>query len=133
MRNIIISLLSIFILASCGTYKPLYHVVINGNADGKVDVTFPDGKFAVDGATNLDFGYGNDSSFVKSANIIPMTLGQAKMSADKNIRKVADFAESYEVSATSTEGHYYLEVDALFREPISGTDIHMHKVLTNRE
>lgn len=145
MKKFLLLLLSISMLAACGTYKPLYHVDISGDADGQVAVTFPDGQFALHGDADLAFYYGNDSTLVSygapvsatGLEIAPLTLEQGYAHKDHRVRECANHARIYtndiKAAADSAGGTYYLVVDALFKEPVTGTEIHTHKVLTNRE
>lgn len=124
------------LLAACDPkeYKPLYNINVVGEADGQVDVVFPDGKFAVDGATNLSFTYGNDTTVVFS-KVGDFSVEQGIKSADKEVQRFANDVQGLDesISATSAGGTYYLVVDARYYDPITGTEIHTRKVLTNRE
>lgn len=120
-------------LAACSSYKPIYHITVTGDADGDVSVTFPDGKFFVNGTTDLEFAYGNDTTVVVTKKI-PLTLEQGFASANKDINEVAFYARQITegINATTAGGTYYLVIDALFKEPVTETEIHTHKILTNR-
>ncbi len=125
------------LLAACNNndYKPLYNISITGDADGQVDVSFPDGKFAIDGATNLVFSYGNADSTVIFSNQADFSVEQGIRSANKDVCRFANDVKALDdsISATSAGGTYELVIDARFYDPVTGTEIHTHKVLSNRE
>lgn len=148
MKHFLIMVLGFIMLTACGTYKPLYHANIVGDADGQVEVTFQDGRLAMDGTAGIDFYYGNDSTLVTltRANVAAVTLEEAFNHTDKKVREAAkaaqDMTNTFQVNVLETKamndttkagGTYYFTFDALFIEPVTGTQIHTHKVLTNRQ
>lgn len=137
MKKFLLLIAGIMLLAACNKtdYKPLYNISITGDADGQVDVSFPDGKFAIDGATNLAFSYGNADSTVTFSNQPDLTVEQGIKSADKNVCRFANDVKAIDdsISATSAGGTYRLVIDARFYDPVTGTEVHTHKVLSNRE
>lgn len=135
MKKFLLLIAGIMLLAACDEYKPLYDISITGDADGMVDVSFPDGYFAVDGATNLAFSYGNADSTVTFSNQPDFSVEQGIRSADKNVYRFSYSVKELDsaISVTSAGGTYRLVVDARFYDPITETEIHTHKVLSNRE
>lgn len=137
MKKFLFLIAGIMLLAACNNndYKPLYNISITGDADGQVDVSFPDGKFAIDGATNLAFSYGNVDSTVTFSNQADFSVEQGIRSANKDVCRFANDVKALDdsISATSAGGTYELVIDAKFYDPITGTEIHTHKVLSNRE
>ena len=135
MKKFLLFIAGIMLLAACDEYKPLYDISITGDADGMVDVSFPDGYFVVDGATNLSFNYGNADSTVTFSNLPDLTIEQGIRSADKKVCRFSKDVKNFDaaISATSAGGTYKLVIDARFYDPITETEIHTHKVLSNRE
>ena len=70
MKKLMFILASILTLTltSCGTQFGLaYSVAITGDGDGKFDVTFPQGSYAMDGTASLDLQLGDTIMFKDSA------------------------------------------------------------------
>lgn len=135
MKKFLLLIAGIMLLAACDEYKPLYDISITGDADGMVDVSFPDVYFVIDGTADLSFDYGNIDSTFTFSSLPDLTVEQGIKSADKNVRRFSNDVKAIDdsISATSAGGTYKLVIDARFYDPITETEIHTHKVLSNRE
>lgn len=105
-------------LTSCNdkNLNIIYDVTISGDADGEVEVSFPNGQLNLDGKTDLAFHYGNAVTY------------KPLLGAEAIVNKAAD-----DFSAAATSGSYYLHVKGYVTEPVSSLKIEIDKVLTNRD
>lgn len=124
--------LFIAILVAATSCKEQFHFVynatINGDADGGVNVSFPDGSIDLKGDADLKFHYGNDTT----AKVL---LGIDQIKADKKLSKAyvaaqSDFEKQFNAAAAS--GTYLLNVDAYCYEELTGLRVEFKKTLTNR-
>lgn len=122
-------------LVSCDGEKPefKYDVKIAGEADGQVDITFPGGTFATDGATNLIFTYGNaavDTAKVFTENQLCDTNDTKSLKA---LSSTNDWlANSFTVSTTSATGTYDVRLTGFVTEPLTGITVKIDKRFTNK-
>jgi hypothetical protein len=64
MKKILFACLAAMLMCSCGQQFGLaYGVSLSGVGDGKFDVTFPQGSFAMDGTAAIDFVIGDTIPF----------------------------------------------------------------------
>jgi len=125
---------AVVLLSSCKEKMGIsYSVSANGNADGVVDVTFPDGSFQSNGNAAISFKWDNDTTnVVSNANV--MTLEQAYASKDKEIVKAAGEIESFvnEFNATSATGNYYIHLQGYVMETLTGLKVSIDKEFSNK-
>jgi len=108
-------------------FKLTYDFTISGHANGEVAVAFPGGHVNLDGATELDFNYGN---------IDTTSLCTPKLS-NRQLREINSLASDEVFSkfsaSTKAGGKYYLLIDCVAKEELTGAEIRWKKVLTNEE
>ena len=114
-----------------------YHFNIAGDATGTVEVTMPGGNLSLSGETNLLFDWGSAPTFVlRDEAYTTFTTQELQSSTKKTFTKVGYTIENdYEnaFSATATTGTYYLHITGVVREKVTGVEVKIDKVLTNRE
>lgn len=114
----------------------IYDVTVTGDADGVVDVAFPNGTLVLNGDADVNFHYGSlaavDSTKVfGAAPEQTYALSEAVESEDAAIRTTANtLNEMFTVNAT--DGTYYVHFVGYVREPITGLQFNIDKELTNR-
>lgn len=127
--------LSMGMMTSCKTAKfgVSYAATVVGDADGKVDVTFPQGRFAMDGDAAVDFRVSNDTTVLAGK---VYTKEEALNSGDKKVidalYRCAAFANE-NFQTTDADGTYDLTINAFVRETLTGIGFEWEKHLTNRE
>ncbi len=129
-----------FSTVGCTNTGPLafdYHFTVAGDAEGTVDVTMPGGSLSLSGEANLLFDYGSAPVLVlRDKNYTPYTIDELRISHTKLLNEVGNTIENdYEkaFSATATTGTYYLHITGVVREKVTGVEVKIDKVLTNKE
>jgi len=110
----------------------VYSVTAVGDANGDVDITFPNGEFRSSGKAAIDFKWSNDTTTAFRANYL--TLEQAYATNDKEIVAAASeidaFLQSFD--ATAAKGDYYVHLKGYVKETLTGVTISVDKEFTNR-
>lgn len=132
---VLIAILSSLALTSCGTQFGLaYSVAITGDGDGKFDVTFPQGSYAMDGTASLDLQLGDTIMFNDSAAYVTKAEVLEKGNAKelKAMKAVNDsIAEKF--NATAAEGTYDIWIKGFVKELGTSLMFSVDRRLTNRE
>ena len=122
-------------LTSCGTQFGLaYSVAITGDGDGKFDVTFPQGSYAMDGTAALDLQLGDTVMFNDSVAYVTKAevLEKGKAKELKAMKAVNDsIAEKF--NAVAAEGTYDIWIKGYVKELGTGLTFSVDRRLTNRE
>jgi len=131
------------VLTSCDTesenaqFGIVYNVTVDGDADGNVNVTFPNGKFEMNGDADLAFVYSNDTiQALQGLNVLTaeeiIAFNDANQLAALNaVNSWVD--ETFTVSATQAGGTYDVVIKGYVKETLTGLVIAIDKRLTNRE
>lgn len=125
-------------LTSCTTtqnFGVVYELNVTGDGDGQFDVTFPNGKFGMDGKANLGFILTNDSSKLLMANKALTTEQIIKSNDPKQLTALANVNAWTEANfkATSASGSYAIRICGYVKETLTGFIIAIDKILTNRK
>lgn len=109
--------------------KVEYNVDIVGDADGVINITFPDGLLVFNGDAGVDFHYGN-----AEANARLLTIDDALQSYDPKIIQAAElasreFREAFDVTAAS--GTYDFTINGFV--VVAGIKIKVEGHYSNRE
>ena len=120
-------------LTSCGTQFGLaYSVAITGDGDGKFDVTFPQGSYAMDGTASLDLQLGDTVMFNNDTTTKAEVLRKGKAKELKAMKAVNDsIAEKFD--AYAAEGTYDIWIKGFVKELGTGLVFSVDRRLTNRE
>ena len=131
---ILVSILTLT-LTSCGTQFGLaYSVAITGDGDGKFEVTFPQGSYAMDGTAALDLQLGDTIMFNDSAAYVTKAevLERGKAKELKAMKEVNDsIAEKF--NAIAAEGTYDIWIKGFVKELGTGLTFSVDRRLTNRD
>ena len=137
MKKLMFILASILTLTltSCGTQFGLaYSVAITGDGDGKFEVTFPQGSYAMDGTAALDLQLGDTIMFNDSAAYVTKAevLERGKAKELKAMKEVNDsIAEKF--NAVAAEGTYDIWIKGFVKELGTGLTFSVDRRLTNRD
>ena len=137
MKKLMFILVSILTLTltSCGTQFGLaYSVAITGDGDGKFEVTFPQGSYAMDGTAALDLQLGDTIMFNDSAAYVTKAevLERGKAKELKAMKEVNDsIAEKF--NAIAAEGTYDIWIKGFVKELGTGLTFSVDRRLTNRD
>lgn len=130
-------MLSMVMVTSCAGAKfgVQYAVVVAGDGDGNVDVTFPQGRFAMDGDAAVDLRVSNDSTVINQPVLTKeyvLTKGTAK--EKKALELCNEFmSDNFNTAETEAGGTYDLLIKGYVRETLTGVGFEVEKHLTNRE
>lgn len=129
---ILTAILNSLAFTSCGTQFGLaYSVAITGDGDGKFDVTFPQGSYAMDGTASLDLQLG-DTVLFNNAVTKAEVLEKGRAKELKAMKAVNDsIAEKFE--AVAAEGTYDIWIKGYVKELGTGLVFSVDRRLTNRE
>lgn len=110
-----------------------YHLVVEGESDGKVDVKFPHGDFVSYGATNILLNvYSNDTVQVwRTSNA--QVLDNALRAHDAKVQKAAQSVERAltQIHVKEAEGKYYIHIQGYAKEPVTGLVFKIDRTFTN--
>jgi hypothetical protein len=109
-----------------------YAAVVNGDGDGNFDVTFPQGRVAMDGTAVIDFRASNDSSIINGK---VYTKQEVLQSGDAEKIKALEACNAYmadKFEASAASGTYDIWIKAFVRERVTGIGFEAEKHLTNR-
>jgi len=132
MKKILFALFGLIMAVSCKSQMEfVYSADVVGDADGQVLVTFPDGRFALNGNANLSFHYSNDSTKVESCIYTPE---QVRLMGIKKAEPVLLGAEPYmdAFNVTSAGGTYDIVIKGYVKESLTGITFQIDKRFTNR-
>lgn len=141
LRTILFSLLVLvmgFGMTSCTatqSFGIVYDLNVTGDGDGQFDVTFPNGKFGMDGKAGLGFELSNDTTKMLMANNA-LTAEQIQASNDpKQLTALANVNTwvDQNFQATSATGSYDLLIQGYAKETLTGIVIAVDKRITNRK
>ena len=134
MRKILFAMLiACTALCSCGTQFGLaYGVKLTGDGDGKFEVTFPQGSYAMDGKAAIDLNVGDTIPFFNQpvttkAEVIEK--GNAKQLA---ALKAVNDSVAQQFSATEGSGTYDLWLHGFVKETGTGLIFEIDRHFTNR-
>jgi len=110
----------------------VYSVAATGDADGNVDIIFPNGDFNVNGTAALNFRWGNDTTSTKAlATAKCSTLEDALVSNDAQLQAFASALDS-SFNVVAASGTYYVRIAGYAKEQVTGAVIAFDKEWTNR-
>lgn len=137
MKKLFITLAALAALTLTGCkaqWGVIYSVVADGDADGKVAVTFPNGAFNTDGKAALDFVFSNDTTKVLKA-YNAMTLEQGMRSGHKDTQEaalnVAGWVDDM-FKANAASGTYRVHFKGFVQETATGLTFSIDRTFTNR-
>lgn len=124
--------LSSLAISSCKStnYEPLYAVEVVGDADGNVNVTFPQGILNVDGTAGLNFNMANDTTVVNKAKKV-VSLEEALTMNDAEVVEAAEKVDEM-FTATAASGTYAVTIKGYVKEPVTGITFSIDRTFTNR-
>lgn len=110
----------------------VYDVSIDGNANGNVVVTFPNGNLDLDGNVDLTFKYSNDTTIVQYTRNSTTIKGFADPATDdrKEVQELNNAVnESFGVRFKDAEagGSYCVHITGYAKEPTTGIVIAIDK------
>jgi len=141
----VITLLSAMSLTSCKEgVKPevVYNMNITGDTDGAVDVVFPNGSLALDGAAKVAFVFSNDTtqtiySYLNDGNKLYTEKDIINSNNPEQIQallRVNEYVDNnFGVTATEAVGHYDVYVKGYVKETLTGFVIAVNRRWTNKE
>lgn len=124
-------------IVSCDTpqFGVKYTVIADGDANGKVALTFPDGVFKADGTAAIDFKWSNDTSVVFRTNLFTPVDEVRNIYTDRKSLKAVDYVEQWiddTFKATAAEGDYYIHLKFEVQETATGIKISGERTFSNR-
>lgn len=121
---------------SCKTaqFGVAYAVTVVGDGDGQVDVSFPQGRFAMDGTAGIDLRVSNDTNVLTApVTCKAFVLNENDPQHLKALRLCNDFMEQeFVVNETEAGGTYDILIKGFVRETLTGIGFEVEKHLTNR-
>lgn len=110
----------------------IWNVEITGDADGAVDITFPNGELSLGNGTDFNFHYGNDTTVTNEVLFGAeegevVTFGEALVSEDEEVKEAAEL-----FSATALEGTYAVHFNGYVYVPLTSVRIQIDTTFTNR-
>jgi hypothetical protein len=131
MKKILFACLAAMLMCSCGQQFGLaYGVSLSGVGDGKFDVTFPQGSFAMDGTAAIDFVIGDTIPFgTVTTKAEVLQSGDAKQRA---ALKAVNDSIAQQFGATGGDGTYDLWIHGFVKETGTGLIFEIDRHLTNR-
>jgi len=137
MKKLLFTLAALAALTLTGCkaqWGVIYTVAANGDADGKVSITFPNGSFDANGKSALNFVWSNDTtSVLRAVNAMPLELGvrsNDKKTADAALN-VATWADDM-FGASAASGTYRIRFKGYVKETLTGITFSIDRELTNR-
>lgn len=132
----VIAVMSSIMFTSCGTQFGLaYGVQLSGDGDGQFEVTFPQGKYAMDGKAALALNVGDTVLFNDTTQKVTSkgeVLARGKTKELEALRRVNDsIATNFD--AFSGEGTYDLWLKGFVKELGTGLVFEVDRHFTNRD
>lgn len=133
MKKFLFAIIACLALCSCNTQFGLaYGVKVTGDGDGQVEVTFPQGQYAMDGTATIYLNVGDTMPFfgkkvTTKAEVIEH--GSAKQLA---ALKAANDSIAEQFKATSGSGTYDLWLNGFVKEIGTGLIFEVDRHFTNR-
>lgn len=131
MKKILFAFAACLLLASCSTQFGLaYGVSLSGNGDGKFNVAWPQGSFAMDGKAYLDFVIGDTIPFGEPVT----TKAEVMLKGDKRemaaLQSVND-SIAKQFGVTEGEGTYDFWLHGFVKECGTGLVFEIDRHITN--
>jgi len=118
-------------MASCQSqFALVYNVCVNGDADGVVNVQFPQGYLAMNGTAGLQLQAG-DTVPLNATTTKADVLNSGKKKQVNALKDVNTFVQD-EFNATAASGTYDLLIQGTVTETATGLTFSVNKRLTNR-
>lgn len=133
MKQLLFAIIACLALCSCNTqFGIAYGVKLTGDGDGQVEVTFPQGQYAMDGTATIYLNVGDTMPFfgkkvTTKAEVIKH--GSAKQIA---ALKAANDSVATQFNATAGTGTYDLWVKGFVKETGTGLIFEIDRHFTNR-
>ena len=123
---------AVVMLTACNTeFGLVYDVSITGDGDGNVEVTFPQGSFAMNGKADINLALGDSIPFNKvttKAEVI-----QKKNKKEIAVLEAVNNAMCENFDAHSEDGTYDILIEGIVTETGTGLSFSVNKRLTNRD
>lgn len=115
---------AMFAMVSCDDPNQgfVYDVTVEGDADGIVNVTFPQGSLELNGQAGLAFKWSNDTTVV---------FGVGEVADTEEAAEVTEEAQA-PFGVTAADGTYFIHVFGYAKEPITGMIVAIDRTFTNR-
>ena len=132
MRKILFTLCMCFALCSCHSqFGIAYGVKLHGDGDGQVQVTFPEGSYAMDGKAAIALQIGDSLPLGKvTTKAYVLQHGSARELAA--LQAVSD-SVTYQFDATAADGTYDLYLYGFVKETLTGLIFEIDRHWTNRD
>lgn len=132
MRKILFTLCMCFALCSCHSqFGIAYGVKLQGDDDDQVQVTFPEGSYAMDGNATIALHVGDSIPFGKvTTKAYVLEHGSARDLAA--LQAVSD-SVTYQFDATAASGTYDLYLYGYVKETLTGLIFEIDRHWTNRD
>lgn len=130
MKKILFAMLACLLLVSCDTQFGLaYGVSLSGVGDGKFDVAWPQGSFAMDGTAAIDFVIGDTIPFGTVTTKADVLDKGDKKELDA-LQQVNDFVAK-QFGVTDGEGTYDFWLHGYVKEIGTGLIFEIDRHITN--
>ena len=134
MKKILFLLMTVaLVLCSCGTQFGLaYGVSLTGDGDGKFEVTFPQGSFAMDGTAAIDLNIGDTIPFLGQPVATKAEILKKGDAKEIEALKRVNAAAANQFKATEGDGTYDLWLHGFIKETGTGLIFEVDRHFTNR-
>ena len=132
MRKILFTLCMCFALCSCHSqFGIAYGVKLQGDSNGQVQVTFPEGTFAMDGNATIALQVG-DSLPLGNVTTKAYILEHGTAKEIAALQAVSD-SVTYQFNANAASGTYNLWLYGYVKETLTGLIFEIDRHWTNRD
>lgn len=133
MKKFLFALIACLALCSCGTQFGLtYGVSLTGDGDGKFEVTFPQGSYAMDGTATIALNVGDTIPFFNQHITTKAEVLEHGNAKQLKALRIANDSIAAQFNATEGDGTYDLWLKGYVKEIGTGLIFEVDRHFTNR-